>query len=60
MCLLTGIITDTLGFRTSSTTVETLRTATELMEAGASIPEIIDARSTRVPMASAAFARQGV
>lgn len=52
MCLLTGIITDTLGFRTSSTTVETLRTATELMEAGASIPEIIEQSFNQVPMAS--------
>ncbi len=38
--LLTGIITDTLAFRTSSTTPETLSIAMELMRAGASMPEI--------------------
>jgi len=52
MCLLTGIITDTLGFRTSSTTVETLKTVTALMEAGGSIPEIIESSFNQVPMAS--------
>ena len=40
--LLTGIITDTMGFRTSSTTPDTLETATELLRIGVSIPEIID------------------
>ncbi|MCL4505891.1 MAG: bifunctional oligoribonuclease/PAP phosphatase NrnA [Chloroflexi bacterium] len=38
--LLTGIITDTLAFRTSSTTPDTLATAMDLMRAGASLPEI--------------------
>jgi len=52
MCLLTGIVTDTLGFRTSSTTVETLKTATALMEAGASIPEIIEHSFNQIPLAS--------
>ncbi len=41
-CLLTGIITDTLSFRTSNTSPETLRTATALMEAGASIAQIVE------------------
>ncbi len=41
-CLLTGIVTDTLGFRTVGTTPETLERATELLRAGGSIPEIID------------------
>ncbi len=40
--LLTGIITDTMGFRTSATTPATLEKGTELVRAGASIPEIID------------------
>ncbi len=40
--LLTGIVTDTLGFRTSSTTSETLEIATRLVRHGGSIPEIID------------------
>jgi phosphoesterase RecJ-like protein len=40
--LLTGIVTDTLGFRTSATTPETLEKATALLREGGSIPEIID------------------
>jgi len=42
-CLLTGIVSDTLGFRTSNTSVETLRAATQLVEAGASLKTISDA-----------------
>ncbi len=38
--LLTGIITDTLGFRTPNTTPEALRQAAALMEAGVDMPEI--------------------
>ncbi|HZQ10327.1 MAG TPA: bifunctional oligoribonuclease/PAP phosphatase NrnA [Anaerolineae bacterium] len=40
--LLTGIVTDTLGFRTTSTTPETLEKATMLVRCGGSIPQIID------------------
>jgi bifunctional oligoribonuclease and PAP phosphatase NrnA len=49
-CLLTGIVTDTLGFRTANTTVGTLRTATALTEAGASIPDIVERSFNQVPM----------
>ena len=38
--LLTGIITDTLGFRTANTTAAALRQAATLMEAGVNLPEI--------------------
>jgi phosphoesterase RecJ-like protein len=41
-CLLTGIVTDTLGFRTTATTPETLEKATELLREGGSISEIIE------------------
>ncbi len=51
-CLLTGIITDTLGLRTTSTTVETLQVATALVQAGGSIPEIVDNVFNRVPLPS--------
>ena len=51
-CLLTGIVTDTLGFRTSNTNVETLQTATALIQAGGSIPEIIENVFNRVPLPS--------
>lgn len=38
--LLTGIVTDTLGFRTSNTTPESLRQAALLMEHGADLPDL--------------------
>ncbi len=38
--LLTGIVTDTLGFRTSNVTPEALRLAAMLMEHGANLPEL--------------------
>ena len=38
--LLTGLITDTLGFRTDSVTPDTLHIAAELVEAGADISEL--------------------
>lgn len=40
VCLLTGLVTDTLSFRTSNTTPEVLRCAARLMEAGANVSEI--------------------
>ncbi|MBI5877816.1 MAG: bifunctional oligoribonuclease/PAP phosphatase NrnA [Chloroflexi bacterium] len=41
-CLLTGMATDTLGFRTSSTSPALMETAAELMRAGAPLSEIIE------------------
>lgn len=38
--LLTGLITDTLGFRTSNMTPDALRCAAELMELGADLPDL--------------------
>ena len=38
--LLTGIITDTLGFRTSNVTPESMRQTATLMETGVNMPEI--------------------
>jgi len=38
--LLTGILTDTLGFRTSNVTPEALRQSAALMETGVDLPEI--------------------
>ncbi len=42
-CLLTGLVTDTLGFGTTSVTARTLRAAALLMEAGASLAQITEA-----------------
>lgn len=39
-CLLTGVVTDTLCFRTSNTTAAVLMTATKLMQCGAQLTEI--------------------
>ncbi len=39
-CLLTGLITDTQGFRTSSTTAEALAVAQRLVDAGAPLADI--------------------
>jgi len=40
VALLTGLVTDTMGFRTSNVTADTLGIAQELMQAGASITEV--------------------
>lgn len=40
--LLVGIITDTIGFRTSNMTPQALRIAANLMETGANLPDIYD------------------
>lgn len=41
-CLLNGLLTDTLGFRTSNTTAEVMRAAVELIQAGAPMGELTD------------------
>lgn len=51
-CLLTGIVTDTLGFRTVATTPATLERATRLMRQGGSIPEIVERVYNRRSFAS--------
>jgi phosphoesterase RecJ-like protein len=43
VCLLTGIYGDTLGLRTEATTSRTMRTAANLVDAGANPAEITDA-----------------
>jgi phosphoesterase RecJ-like protein len=41
-CLLTGLVSDTLGFRTSSTTPKSLALAHQLMNVGASLHSVYD------------------
>jgi phosphoesterase RecJ-like protein len=41
-CLLTGLVSDTLGFRTSSTTAKSLGLAQQLMQAGAVLHQVYD------------------
>jgi phosphoesterase RecJ-like protein len=50
-CLLCGIVTDTLGFRTSNTTPRSLAIATRLMEAGADLTLITEQTLNRRPLA---------
>jgi len=52
LCLLTGIVTDTRCFRTSTTTARTMGTATRLMEAGASLTLITEQVLNRRPLAA--------
>ena len=40
-CLLTGLVTDTLCFRTSNTTPQVMEAAMRLMQGGANLPQIV-------------------
>lgn len=51
-CLLTGIVTDTLGFRTASTSAETMQAATDLVRLGGSISTISERVFNQVPLSS--------
>jgi len=51
-CLLTGVVTDTLGFRTPSTTAATLDAASDLMGRGASLADIAHAVFNSRPLGS--------
>ena len=51
-CLLTGIVTDTHGFRTSNVTVQLMDIALRLMKAGASLPTITHHSLNRRPTAA--------
>ncbi|HUI88433.1 MAG TPA: DHH family phosphoesterase [Anaerolineales bacterium] len=53
--LLTGIITDTLGFRTANVTPESLRQAAVLMETGVDMPELYMRGLVRRSYASARY-----
>ena len=50
VCLLTGVATDTLSFRTSNVTPDVLKTAVRLMEAGADLYDITDRSLGRRPL----------
>lgn len=51
-CLLTGIFTDTLGFRTANTTAETMQAATDLVRLGGSLSTISEHVYNQVPLPS--------
>lgn len=51
-CLLTGIVTDTLCFRTSNTTPAVLEAAMRLQAGGADLPTIVQTTLARLPFAA--------
>ena len=58
--LLTGIITDTLGFRTSNVTSDALRQAATLMETGVDMPELYMRGLVHRSFAAARYWGQGL
>jgi phosphoesterase RecJ-like protein len=52
MSLLTGLVTDTLGFRTNSVTAQTMKIAGELMEAGANLDLVMTQTMTVKPLST--------
>jgi bifunctional oligoribonuclease and PAP phosphatase NrnA len=50
-CLLTGLVTDTRGFRTSNVTVDVMATGLKLMEAGANLADIAQRTLNYKPLA---------
>jgi phosphoesterase RecJ-like protein len=52
VCLLTGLATDTLGFRTNNVTPQVMKTAVRLMEAGASLSEIVSRTLAARPLSA--------
>jgi phosphoesterase RecJ-like protein len=54
-CLLAGLVTDTLGFRTPNTNAHTLEIAQRLMRTGASLPEAIERGMNRRSFTAARF-----
>ncbi len=52
VCLLTGLVTDTRGFRTSNVTVDVMATAMRLMESGANLADISERTLNYKPFAS--------
>jgi len=51
-CLLTGLVMDTLGFRTSNVTPQVMAVAMRLMEAGANLAEITERALNHKPLSS--------
>lgn len=55
VCLLAGLVADTLGFRTPNTGEHTLDVAARLMRAGASLPEVVERSLHRHSFAAARY-----
>lgn len=59
-CLLAGIYGDTLGLRTESTTSRTMRTAADLVDAGANPAPVVDALFRLKPKSSVCLWERGL
>jgi phosphoesterase RecJ-like protein len=59
-CLLTGIVTDTLGFRTSNVTKRVIASALRLMEAGASLSQVTHFAFHQRPLAELNLLARGL
>jgi phosphoesterase RecJ-like protein len=55
MCLMAGVVTDTLGFRTPNTGIHTLEIVQQLMRAGGSLPETVERSLYRRSFAAARY-----
>lgn len=58
--LLVGLVTDTIGFRTSSTTAHSLQVAADLVERGAALDEIYERALIRMSFVAAAYWGRGL
>lgn len=59
-CLLAGLVSDTLGFRTSNVTTEALAAAQVLMRAGADLPQVMERALYRRGFAAVRFWAEGL
>lgn len=59
-CLLTGIVTDTLGFRTSNVTPRVMDAVMRLMETGASLSEVTHYAFNQRPLAELSLLARGL
>ncbi|MCX6025157.1 MAG: DHH family phosphoesterase [Chloroflexi bacterium] len=59
-CLLTGVVSDTLGFRTSNVSLRTVANTRRLMEAGANLPAIVEASLYRRSFAATRYWAAGL
>ncbi len=58
--LLTGVVSDSLGFRTSNTTAQSLRLAADLMETGANLPDLYTRALIRRSFSAALYWGEGL
>lgn len=60
ICLLSGLVTDTLGFRTAGVSAATLRAAATLVEAGADLYEVTTKSLTLKPLSTLLVWQKGL